>query len=171
LNGARDSRDSPTIPTKGQRLGAQIDLGLGILGGDFGYTKLSAEYTRYFPVGTTAIVGRVLTGFSLGNPPLQEQFVFGGPQTFRALPVARFRGNSFGLFNLEYRAPLAGVARMLRDFTGIVFTDVGSAPISGPVQFGYGFGVSVGTPIGQIRIDYGIGPEGNQTWLTIGQPF
>ncbi len=171
LGGTRDSRDSKTTPTKGERLGAQVDLGLALLGGNFGYTKVSAEYTRYFPAGTTVIVGRVLTGFSLGNLPLQEQFIVGGPQTFRALPVARFRGNNFALLNLEYRAPLDGLARMLKGFTGIVFTDVGAAPISSSLQFGYGLGVTVGTPVGQIRIDYARGSEGTQTWLTIGQPF
>jgi outer membrane translocation and assembly module TamA len=29
----------------------------------------------------------------------------------------------------------------------------------------------VQTPIGPIRIDYAVGQEGRQTWLTIGAPF
>ncbi len=171
LLGARDSRDSRIAPTKGERLGVGVDLGLKLLGGDFGYGKFSAEYARYFPAGSTVIVGRVQAGFGTAGLPLQEQFLLGGPSTLRAYPAGRFRGDSFGLLNVEFRAPLGGLARQLRDFTGIVFVDAGSAPISGSLQFGYGIGVSVGTPIGPIRVDYAIGAGGNQTWITIGQPF
>ncbi len=171
LTGARDSRDSRIAPTKGERLGLGIDLGLKVLGGDFGYGKVTAEYARYFPAGTTVIVGRVQAGFGTGALPIQEQFTIGGPSTLRAFPVGRFRGDSFGLLNVEFRAPLGGLARQLRDFTGIVFVDAGSAPISSSLQFGYGIGISVGTPIGPIRIDYATGAGSNQTWITIGQPF
>ncbi len=171
LIGARDSRDSRLAPTKGERLGVGIDLGLKVLGGDFGYGKFTVEYARYFPAGSTVIVGRVQAGYGTSGLPIQEQFLIGGPSTLRSYPVGRFRGDSFGLLNLEFRAPLGGLARQLRDFTGIVFTDVGSAPISSSLQFGYGLGVSVGTPVGPIRIDYAIGAGGNQTWITIGQPF
>ncbi len=171
LTGARDTRDNRLTPTKGDRLGAGLDLGVRVLGGDFGYSKLTLEYARYFPAGTTVLVGRILMGLSTGNLPLQEQFVMGGPSTLRAYPVGFLRGNSVALFNLEYRAPLGGLARQLKDFTGILYIDTGSAPISGSMQFGYGIGISVGTPVGPVRIDFAWGSGVNQSWITIGQPF
>jgi outer membrane translocation and assembly module TamA len=75
------------------------------------------------------------------------------------------------LLNLEYRLPLGTLLRQLRDFTGIVFVDAGTAPISAGVQVGYGVGVTAGTAVGPIRIDFAWGSGGQQTWITIGHPF
>jgi outer membrane translocation and assembly module TamA len=61
--------------------------------------------------------------------------------------------------------------RQLKEFTGIVFTDVGAAPISAGANFGYGIGISVSTPIGAVRIDFATGAGRTQTWLSLGQPF
>lgn len=171
LSGVRDSRDSRIAATKGDRLSLGLDFGLALLGGDFGFGRYTVEYARYFPVGSAVLAGRAMVGFSHGTLPLQEQFVVGGPSSLRAFPVARFRATNLALVNLEYRMPLGGLAQQLRDFTGVVFADAGVAPISTSVQFGYGLGVSFNTAIGAIRIDYAFGPEGRQTWLTIGHPF
>jgi outer membrane protein insertion porin family len=171
MQAIRDRRDSAVAPTKGERIALNNDFGLPVLGGDFVFGKHSGEYSRYFPAGSGVIVGRALLGFSYGTLPLQEQFVMGGPSSLRAYPGARLRGTSAGLLNVEYRVPLGFIARQLRDFTGITYVDVGSAPIGSNVLVGYGLGVSVSTVVGAIRIDYSFGAEGTQTWLTIGQPF
>ncbi|MDR7418821.1 MAG: BamA/TamA family outer membrane protein [Armatimonadota bacterium] len=171
LSGVRDRRDSPVQPTKGDRWSLSNEFGLPVLGGDFGYGRHAVEYSRYFPAGSGVIVGRALLGFSYGTLPLQEQFVLGGPSSLRAYPAARLRGTSAGLFNAEYRVPLGFVARQLRDFTGIIYVDVGASPLFNNALIGYGLGVSVNTAVGAIRIDYSIGSEGSQTWVTIGQPF
>jgi outer membrane protein insertion porin family len=170
FSGVRDRRDSTTQPTKGDRLALYNDFGLRVLG-DFGYGKHTAEYSRYFPAGSGVIVGRALLGFSYGTLPLQEQFSIGGPTSLRAYPSGRLRSTSAGVFNAEYRVPLGFVARQLRDFTGIAFVDVGASPLFNNALIGYGLGVTVNTVVGAIRIDYAIGSEGNQTWLTIGHPF
>jgi len=168
---ARDRRDNRLTPTKGDRIVLSADLGLPVLGGSFSFGKYSAEYSRYFRTGPGVLVGRALLGFSHGSLPLQEQFFLGGPSTLRAYQVGRFRGSNVALVNLEYRMPLGGLARQLRDFTGIVFVDAGAAPISAGIQIGYGIGVTVGTAVGPIRIDFAWGSGAQQTWLTIGQPF
>lgn len=170
LGGVRDTRDNRLAPTKGDRLSLTADFGLPALG-DFAFGKYLGEYTRYFPSGPAVFVGRVMLGWSHGNLPFQEQFFLGGPSTLRAVPFAQFRGNSLALLNLEYRTPLGGILRQLRDFTGIVFLDAGMAPISGSLSYGVGIGIGVNTAVGPIRIDYSVGPQGRQTWLTIGQPF
>lgn len=172
LSGTRDTRDSRTMPTKGERLNLTLDLGLAILGGDFGFGRYTAEYARYFPGGSGTFVGRALVGLSTGGLPFQEWYAIGGPSTLRAYPVAYQRGTSSTVLNVEYRLPLGIFSRQLREFTGIVFADAGSAPISTrDVKVGYGLGLTFTTAVGAIRIDYAIGSEGNQTWLTIGQPF
>jgi len=171
LAAARDRRDHRYTPSKGDRMSLALDFGLQVLGGDFGFGKYTFEYSRYFPAGSGVLVGRTMLGASHGNLPLQEQFVLGGSSTFRGALVARYRGTNVALLNLEYRTPLGGLAKQLKEFTGIVFADAGGAPISAGIHFGYGIGLSITTPVGPIRIDYAIGPEGRQTWLSIGQPF
>ena len=171
LIGLRDTRDNRILPTKGSKIQIATDLGLPILGGEFSFGKYSGEYVRYFKVGPGVFVGRTLLGISHGNLPAQEQFFLGGSSSLRAYTYGRFRGNSLLLVNAEFRAPLGWLARQLKDFTGIVFIDAGGAPISTNLVYGAGVGISVQTPVGPIRIDYAVGQEGRQTWLTIGAPF
>lgn len=171
LSGTRDTRDSRTAASRGDRLVLGIDLAMPILGSQFTFGKYVAEYSRYIPIGPGVLAGRMLVGFSSGGLPLQEQFLLGGPTTLRAFPVARFRGNDAALVNLEYRLPLGGFVRQLRDFTGIVYVDTGTAPIAAGFQVGYGVGLTVGTQVGTIRLDAAWGAGGQQTWLTIGHPF
>jgi outer membrane protein insertion porin family len=38
-------------------------------------------------------------------------------------------------------------------------------------HFGYGLGIRVATPIGNLRFDYGFGDEGSRTHFSIGQAF
>ena len=171
LGAVRDRRDNPRVATRGERIALGLDIGLPILGANFGFGKYSAEWARYYPAGSGVIVGRALFGWSHGNLPLQEQFVIGGPTTLRSYPAGFLRGPSMTMVNVEYRTPLGGIARQLRDFTGIVFVDAGAAPISTNLRVGYGLGVMINTSFGAIRVDYGVRPGGTQTWLTIGNPF
>ncbi len=171
LSGVRDSRDSRTSPTKGERFGASIDLALPLIGSDFSFGKYYLEYTRYIPAGSFTLVGRAAVGFSHGTLPYHELFTLGGPSSLRAYPFGYLRQPTFGLVNLETRVPLGGLATMLKEFVGILYVDVGSAPISSSILLGYGAGISVKTPVGPIRIDYAIGSEGTQTWISIGHPF
>jgi outer membrane protein insertion porin family len=171
VGAVRDRRDNPRAATRGERIALGLDVGLPILGANFGFGKYSGEYVRYHPAGSGVLVGRAVLGWSHGTLPLQEQFVIGGPTTLRAFPAGFLRGPSMVLANIEYRTPLAGIARQLRDFTGIVFVDAGSAPISTRFNVGYGVGVMVNTSFGAIRVDYGVRGGGTQTWLTIGNPF
>ncbi|MGQ0550681.1 MAG: BamA/OMP85 family outer membrane protein [Armatimonadota bacterium] len=172
LVGLRDTRDSRLTPTKGDRLSLTLDGAIPVLG-DFAFIKYAAEYTRYFPLGgSTVFVGRTILGLSQGDLPIQEQYFAGGPSTLRGAPYARLRGNSMVLLNLEVRTGLGFVARQLQNFTGAFYVDVGTAPIStSNIHLSAGIGIGVSTAVGPIRIDLAFGPEGRQTWLTIGHPF
>jgi outer membrane translocation and assembly module TamA len=39
------------------------------------------------------------------------------------------------------------------------------------INQGFGIGVAVKTPVGPLRIDFAFGPQGRQTWLSVGSPF
>lgn len=173
LSGTRDTRNDRLRPTRGDRLATVAELSLPWLGSDFRFTKFSIDYQRLFPAGRNAVlVGRVFLGAATGTLPAQEQFLLGGPSTVRAFGAGRFRANSMIVLNVEYRFPLGTLIRQLGEMQGIVFVDAGNAPLQTQnLKIGYGVGVAVATPVGPIRIDLAFGPEGRQTWVSLGAPF
>ncbi|MGH2348941.1 MAG: BamA/TamA family outer membrane protein, partial [bacterium] len=72
----------------------------------------------------------------------------------------------------EYHFPLGTFIKELGEVQGIVFADVGNAPIRfTDVRIGYGVGVMLNTPIGPVRLDVAFGQGSTQTWISIGSPF
>ena len=173
FSAVRDTRNSRFTPTSGDRLLASAELAPLWLGGDFDFTKLSADYQRLFPTGGgAAFVTRLLAGAATGTLPLQDQFVLGGPSTVRGLPAGFKRDTSILVANLEYRFPMSGLIPSFQDVGMIFFVDTGAAPLTDVPQVGYGVGIALNTPLGPIRIDLAWGPGGaRQTWLSLGAPF
>jgi len=92
--------------------------------------------------------------------------------TIRGYDFGEFSGDKSLVFNVEYRLPLA------KNFQAVLFTDWGQAwdyeeSINlADLKFGKGIGIRFDTPIGPIRLDYGIDEEGEgQTYFSIGHTF
>lgn len=175
----QDTRNDRFTPTAGSKIIVGTEFALTQLGSNFSFVKYTGEYTQFFPIGSAStIVARIAGATSSGQLPLQEQFTLGGPSTIRAYPGGRFRADTYVLTNLEFRFPLGQIFEWLGEMQGIVFADVGiyrpvtvgSTAFSSPVG-GYGVGIAVKTPVGPFRIDFAFGPEGRQTWLSLGAPF
>ncbi len=154
------------------------------------FLKLSLEAREYYslsgrrPVNDptkdeTILALRAVLGGSTGTLPFAEQFFVGGGDTLRGYRDSRFWGKYEFLSSIELRQPLAP------KFTGVLFTDIGDA-WGGPYssvninrfqQSGFhlhvavGVGVLVVTPIGALRLDYGVGDEGGRADFSIGQAF
>jgi outer membrane protein insertion porin family len=92
----------------------------------------------------------------LGDVPIGELYWAGGANTVRGYyPTEAVSGTRKLLANLEYRMNFSDV------FQGVFFYDWGDAWNSGSPPFdkfitGWGPGVRVNTPLGPIRLDYGI---------------
>ncbi len=156
------------------------------------FTKLSADTRRYIRLSPTprtnirdpkkTLATRLLVGTATGNIGFSEQYFIGGADTLRGFNDDRFWGNNIFLGSVELRIPVDKGGTV----TGVLFTDVGSAwgasgankgnvpgfsQTSGfSPRFGVGFGVRVKTPVGPVRLDYGIG-ETKRTHFSIGQAF
>ena len=156
------------------------------------FSKFSIDARRYIRVDKTPRVNlkdprrtlalRLLVGTATGNIGFSEQYFVGGADTLRGYNDDRFWGNNIFLGSAELRIPVdkSGTVH------GVLFTDVGSAwgasnPNRGNVpgygqfsgfspKIGFGFGVRVKTPVGPVRLDYGIG-ETKRTHFSIGQAF
>jgi outer membrane protein insertion porin family len=120
---------------------------------------------------------RLYGGFTQSEIPFSEEYFLGGADTLRGYVEDRFWGNNVLLLNTEIRIPIAS------SLTGVLFGDVGDAwgtiyqgaglqqSSSFSAQPAVGVGIRVNTPIGPIRLDYGVGREGGQTDFAIGQSF
>ena len=111
--------------------------------------------------------------------PFFEQFFVGGAESLRGYREDRFWGDNMLLISVELRKPIA------QAITGVVFVDYGDAWNGNPEffigeleqhvnfkgHFGTGVGMRVTTPIGHLRLDYGIGTEGGRTHFSMGHAF
>ena len=115
-----------------------------------------------------------------GTIPFFEQYFAGGSDSIRGYPEDRFWGKNYVVGTAEYRNPLAGN----NGLSIVGFLDYGSAwggfgtvnnftQSSSPAfKIGYGLGIRVRTPIGPIRLDYGINGEGgSRAHFSIGTSF
>lgn len=153
-----------------------------------GYTKLSADYRIYLSRGgprakpdekRTVLAMRLKAGIANGTLPFFEQYFIGGAESLRGYQEDRFWGTKQLLASVELRKPIA------QAIAGVVFVDYGDAwdapqgyfigslqQSSGFVgNIGVGVGMRVATPIGHIRLDYGVGNEGGRTHFSMGQAF
>lgn len=86
------------------------------------------------------------------NPPLYDKFKLGGAKTLRGYWENEFVGTEIGWLNLE-----------LRKFIGnsFIFPFYDIASIDSEIKRAYGVGIAANTPIGLIKVAYGIGNKMN----------
>jgi outer membrane protein insertion porin family len=127
---------------------------------DSSYTKYGLDLNRYFPLAKNHVLaGHVGFGIGVGSVPLGELYWAGGPNTVRGYGLYDIhKGTRKLIANLEYRLTFNEV------FQGVFFFDWGNAWDSGapvPADFltGWGPGLRINTPLGPIRLDYGV-PSG-----------
>ncbi len=147
------------------------------------YLSLSGRRVNSIREPKTVIASRLLVGTSFGNIGFSEQYFVGGADNLRGYADDRFWGNNLFLLSTELRVPLD---RKGGNLSGVLFLDIGDAwgasdvngeNIQGFEQhkgfspnIGVGLGVRVKTPVGPVRLDYGIG-ETSRIHFAIGQSF
>ena len=173
LGASRDKRNNPLQPTKGSFLRLGVDQSVPIGQGTIAMTKLRGSYSQYIPVdltnfskGAETLAFNVQAGTVLGDLPPYEAFSLGGSSSVRGYDEgALSSGRSYVEASVEYRFPLFSV------LSGALFVDVGSdlGTTTEPAEIlnkngtgvGYGLGVRVQSPLGPIRIDYGLNDDGD----------
>ncbi|QLE57277.1 BamA/TamA family outer membrane protein [Nostoc sp. TCL26-01] len=173
LGAQRDRRNNPLQPTSGSYLRLGIDQSVPVGSGSIFLTRLRGSYSQYLPVkftgfakGPETIAFNIQGGTVLGDLPPYEAFTLGGSNSVRGYEEGALgSGRTYVQASLEYRFPVFSVV------SGALFFDVGSdlgtstraAEVlnkSGS-GYGYGLGVRVQSPLGPIRIDYGINDDGD----------
>jgi outer membrane protein insertion porin family len=200
LRGVYNNRDFDLDPAQGQYLALTLEPGFtnirsaeqqfidsGVVKlGQSSFVRASIDYRLYYsPQGRRTqpddrrqvFAIRAYYGAISGTVPFFEQFFIGGAETLRGYPEDRFWGKNAALLSFEFRQPIE------KAFTAVFFVDIGHAWGGYPSvndflqrdrfrpEVGYGLGVRVRTPLGPLRIDYGIGRDGGRTHFSVGQVF
>ena len=168
-----DSRDNVYDPHEGKRIGYSMEWAGG-LGGDFDFTKWTADWRYYYRAGGESVWALNLgAGYASGNMPLSQRFTMGGSDTLRGYEDDQFRGNSMLKATLEYRFPI------VKKVQGVLFTDNGyawdkrheDAFDMGLIKNSYGVGLRINSPLGPVKLDYGYGEDGGKFHFSFGGQF
>jgi outer membrane protein insertion porin family len=173
LGAQRDLRNNPLQPTSGSYLRFGIDQSVPIGLGNIFLTRLRGSYSQYLPIklislskGAQTLAFNLQAGTVFGDLPPYEAFTLGGSNSVRGYEEGALgSGRSYVQASVEYRFPVFSVV------SGALFFDLGSdlgtstraAEVlnKNGSGFGYGLGVRVQSPLGPIRIDYGINDDGD----------
>ncbi|CCX53314.1 BamA/OMP85 family outer membrane protein [Veillonella sp. CAG:933] len=170
-----DSRDNIYDPKRGKRVSATVQWAGHGLGGDFDYYKFTGEYRNYKAIGNNQVIAfRARLGWAQGDVPYSALYTLGGADTLRGFEDDQFRGKKMYNATLEYRVPI------FNKVTGVLFTDMGDAWDAPNVTWydgdksfniSVGAGVRISTPIGPIRLDYGVSKDDNKFHFSFGGQF
>ncbi|QLE51653.1 hypothetical protein FD724_28715 [Nostoc sp. C057] len=173
LGAQRDLRNNPLQPTSGSYLRFGLDQSVPIGLGNILLTRLRGSYSQYLPIklinltkGAQTLAFNLQAGTILGDLPPYEAFTLGGSNSVRGYEEGALgSGRSYVQASVEYRFPVFSVV------SGALFFDLGSdlgtstraAEVlnKNGSGYGYGLGVRVQSPLGPIRIDYGVNDDGD----------
>ncbi|MEM6446127.1 MAG: BamA/TamA family outer membrane protein [Cyanobacteria bacterium P01_D01_bin.123] len=183
-----DRRDSALTPSRGSVLRFSSDQSIRVLANGLTSNRLESSYSFFIPVDFTNFSGDstevlafdVRTGSILGSLAPYDAFLLGGSNTIRGYErgdVAVSR--SYALASAEYRFPL------FNPVGGVLFADYGSdlggsdGVLGNPTAlfdrpgsaFGVGLGLRVQSPVGALRIDYGLAEDTSRLHFSIGEKF
>jgi len=190
LDAVRDRRNNPRQPTDGSVLRVGIDQSIPVGSGNILLSRVRGSYSYFIPVDFTdfteegsgeTLAFNVKAGTVIGDLPPYEAFALGGTNSVRGYEQGDVAaGRSFVQATAEYRFPIFSI------LGGALFVDVGSDLGTGddvpgePAEvrgkpgsgFGYGAGVRVQSPLGPIRVDFGLNDDGDsQIHFGIGERF
>ena len=161
-----DTRDIWMNPSEGKLYTISVRKGWKKTEGTTNFTKFGLDLNEFIKLAPAQVLALHMgTGIGYGDVPLGELYWCGSPNTVRGYES---KDAVFGvrklIFNIEYRYTFNDMLQ------GVIFYDFGSAwgevkngsaTGAGPdfSQFlsGRGLGIRLNTPLGPIRLDYGIG--------------
>jgi len=197
FSASQDRRNDPSNTTSGSLLRFSTEQSFP-LDGIF-FNRLRASYNYFIPTSFTrftagcqkkdrtaadcpeTIALSAQAGTVLGDLPPYEAFALGGDGSVRAYDGGEIgSGRSFAQISAEYRFPIISIV------SGILFVDAASDLGSGDSVpgnpagdrgkpgsgYGYGAGLQINSPLGQIRVFYGIADDNsNRFSFGLGERF
>lgn len=176
-----DNRDNVFAPLRGNYLNASTTIAGGPLSGDKDFWKFFGTASHYFPMPFNSVIevkGRVAVADKYDDTkkvPIYERYFAGGADTIRGYHERKvgpydtnskdpLGGNSMLIGNIEYTVPVISFIKVAGFFDiGNVWEKVGQIGQkkdtynnTGSFKKGVGFGIRIKTPLGPVKLDYGI---------------
>ncbi|MEG3437356.1 BamA/TamA family outer membrane protein [Pannus brasiliensis CCIBt3594] len=193
---SRDYRNNPLQPTEGSLLRLGMEQTLPIGSGSILGTRFRGSYSYYIPVkflntfelfdaqifkGQQSLAFNVQAGTVLGDLPPYDAFVIGGSNSVRGYAEGELgSGRSYVQATAEFRFPIVAIVggALFVDFGSTLGTQSAVPGQPGVIRglpgtgLGYGLGIRVQSPLGQIRVDYGFNVDGgSRLHFGIGERF
>jgi outer membrane protein insertion porin family len=188
-----DTRDDPFAPQKGILAGVSLKVTPGVFFSESNFIKLSVTGSIYRMLSKrTVLAASVRSGIAYvyddtNELPLVERYFLGGRSTVRGYEQDSLGpkgsdgnptgGNAFLVTNLELRTAITtsiGIVTFLD--MGNVWIDTEDVEAS-DLKYTSGIGIRYNTPVGPLRVDYGIklnrdeGDSRGQVHFSIGHAF
>jgi len=147
-----DTRDSLLTPHQG----VYGSLNAQPVWGDSSWLRLAGNLSTYLPLADWMTLALGVQGGALvGNHPIYEQFLGTGFSAIRGWQEnGSLVGKQYLIGSAEARFPI------FAPVSGVLFADYGnffgSQLSAGPWKYGVGAGVRLETPMGLLRLDYGV---------------
>lgn len=156
---------------------------------DYNYVKYWLETRFYMPVDKlltdfletsfgsnldkpVMLAARVIVGSATGDVPYEELYTVGGDTTLRGYEDEQFRGEKMLLGNFELRIPLDKAFGIVFLYdVGRAWREGGDSSFGSDLEYSYGFGVRLNTPLGNIRLDYAKGRDDDRFHFGFGELF
>ncbi len=169
---AYDTRDNPFEPSSGLLAGISLKIASPVLLSETNFTKLTIYGSAFHKLHKRVVLALSVRGgvaFGLGAPdelPIVERFFLGGRSTVRGYEQDTLGpkgtdgnptgGNAFLVGNIELRTSIG------RGFSLAPFFDMGNVWVKAKdmnltdLKYTTGIGLRYITPVGPLRIDYGV---------------
>ncbi|HVN66808.1 MAG TPA: BamA/TamA family outer membrane protein, partial [Candidatus Sulfotelmatobacter sp.] len=172
-----DTRDFWLNPKTGRYYTLDLKQGWKFASTNTSFFKTGVDLNHYYPFfDNQVLAGHIGVGLGTGDVPIGEIYYAGGANTVRGYyPTEARTGKRKLITNFEYRLNFSDM------FQGVFFYDWGNAwdgdkiPDASQFLSGWGPGVRITTPLGPIRLDWGV-PAGKSfgegvMHFSIGQAF
>ncbi len=175
-----DSLDDPDYPASGGAMRVRLHSARSDIGGDDDYDAFEADAARFFSMGSNTGFLTFSGGSSLETDlPYDEQFLFGGPQSFSGLRYGEERGEFFGVARAGYYRkilegmPLLGTALYIGGWfeAGNIWMDQDEASLD-DLRYAGSIVLGAKSVIGPVQVGIGYNDDDDSSvFLTIGRQF
>ena len=169
------ARDDSSFTSTTSTVGGMLSLsrtssdGLSELHGEGEWTKRFTRFAitarRRHEVGALLVSGGLALGAASRDAPLTSQFTLGERDGFAGLHLGERRGYSVGYASLDLGYPLAGPLRAHMSLMSGMTSPVAERPLAAHPDYGVRTGVGVETPMGPVRVQYGMAVSGRRLWF------
>ncbi|MEM7697509.1 MAG: BamA/TamA family outer membrane protein, partial [Verrucomicrobiota bacterium] len=172
-----DRRDDPAKPRSGWIAQASAAVAADATGSEVEFFKATGGLGFYFPIKETTLRLRARAGIirpigDQGDIPIDLRFFNGGANSVRSFeerrlgtrdPASGFPvgGEFFSVASLEYDIPIEAI----NGLSVVPFADAGNLILDADdaslddLRYAVGLGLHYNTPIGPLRVEYGINPD------------